>query len=155
MFKRKQAIPPTVGSFCTIKKELISKLIESPGHKENSVSYFAETHGFGTIQSRMFNKQNNRRILLQDCSLLYIETKSIFNGLVRVLPLAVENDSNDGVAIRKAVYGDAKNKSFLVSTNSLSLVGQSYYDTIVTKYCGRTQRMLEGHVEGLLLKNHA
>lgn len=151
MFKRKEALPPVVGDLCTVKKELLSKLVELDSYKQSSVSHFAKTYRNGRIESSMFNKVNNKRVLLQDCTLLYIDRKSIFKGLVRVVPVVVDGDGPTGSAIRRVMNSDKMDNCFLVSIKSLSLVSEAFFDTAVIEYSNYTKELVKEYLGRLAL----
>lgn len=122
MFKRKEALPPTVGKYCALNNDVIERLKESDRYNEFSASKYAESVG-GKIQKRWKEKRyNSKEVFLADCTLLFIEKKSIFAGLVVVKPMALKEDGMSA----QGILGIAKhNLSYLVSLKSLSLVTES------------------------------
>ena len=132
MFKRKEAMPPRVGSICMIKREVAETLNSTNYYKKYSASLESEKTGYD-ISSSMFGKQAGRKkTLFADCILLLITKESNIKGLVNVVPIAVNNDNRNAIAVRRH-NNNASINPFTVSLDSLSLASYSYISSVLDK----------------------
>ena len=143
IFKRKQARPASVGQICTIKTEVSSKMRQTENYLQNSASYKARSIG-GYITSRSIEKNREQnKVMIADSTLVYISSVSVFNGLVNVIPLSIENDSSAGHGIRKIGNGF---KSFLMKLDSLSLTSQENINEESGEYYPSVRDRLSNHI---------
>ena len=132
MFKRKEAMPPTIGSICMIKREVVETLNATNYYKKYSASLEAEKTGYD-ISNSMYGKQAGRKkTLFADCLLVLVTKESNIEGLVNVIPVAVNNDNRNAIAVRRHNSYD-KHKPFTVSLDSLSLASYSHTSSVLDK----------------------
>lgn len=125
IFKRKQARPAGIGQICTIKTEVSDKMRKTDNYLRNSVSNRVRSMGnYITSRSLEKNREQNQ-VMLADSKLVYIIGNSVFDGIVKVMPLVIDNDCAAGYGIRRINNG---NKSFLMKLDSLSLTSQENID---------------------------
>ena len=132
MFKRKEAMPPRVGDICMIKIEVAETLNATNYYKKHSASLEAEKTGYD-ISNSMYGKQAGRKkTLFADCILLLITKESNIKGLVKVVPIAVNNDNRNAIAVRRH-NNDASINPFTVSLDSLSLASYGHISSVLDK----------------------
>tara|TARA_R110002167_G_scaffold101680_1_gene264635 strand:+ start:2151 stop:2618 length:468 start_codon:yes stop_codon:yes gene_type:complete len=125
MFKRKEAMPPRVGSICMIKREVAETLNATNYYKKYSASLASANTGY-SISNSIFGKQAGRKkTLFADCILLLVTKESNIKGLVNVVPIAVNNDNRNAIAVRRH-NNDASINPFTVSLDSLSLASSGH-----------------------------
>lgn len=119
IFKRRKPKPPNVGDICNITTRMLNKMMATEEYQNRSVSYIREITG-GKIYKGHLRKtlSSNNEVLAADQLLLYVSDKTPFNGVVRVLPLVIRQDSNTGTAVRSLLE---KRKSFFMRLDSLAV----------------------------------
>ena len=132
MFKRKEAIPPKIGDICMIKREVAETLNATNYYKKHSASLEAEKTGYD-ISNSMFGKQAGRKkTLFADCILLLVTKESNIKGLVYAVPIAVNNDNRNAIAVRRH-NNDPSINPFTVSLDSLSLASYGHISSVLDK----------------------
>ena len=132
MFKRKEAMPPKVGDICMIKREVAETLNSTNYYKKYSASLEAERSGYD-ISSGMYGKKAGRKqLLFADCLLVLVTKESNIEGLVNVIPVAVNNDNRNAIAVRRH-NNDDKLNPFTVSLDSLSLASYVHISSVLDK----------------------
>ena len=125
MFKRKEAMPPRVGSICMIKKEIVETLNDTDYYKKYSGSLEAERTGYDISNGMYGKKAGRKQLLFADCLLVLVTKESNIEGLVNVIPIAVNNDNRNAIAVRRH-NNDDKLNPFTVSLDSLSLASTGH-----------------------------
>ena len=125
MFKRKEAIPPKVGDICTIKREVAETLNATDYYKKYSGSLEAERTGYDISNGMYGKKAGRKQLLFADCLLVLVTKESNIEGLVNVIPVAVNNDNRNAIAVRRH-NNDDKLNPFTVSLDSLSLASTGH-----------------------------
>lgn len=130
MFTRKKALPPTIGSICMIKKEIVETLKDTDYYRKYSVSLEAERSGYD-ISSGMYGKKAGiKQLLFADCLLVLVTKESNIEGLVNVIPIAVNNDNRNAIAVKRHNNYDKLNP-FTVSLDSLSLASTAQISSVL------------------------
>ena len=125
MFKRKEAIPPKIGDICMIKREVAETLNATDYYKKYSGSLEAERTGYDISNGMYGKKAGRKQLLFADCLLVLVTKESNIEGLVNVIPIAVNNDNRNAIAVRRH-NNDDKLNPFTVSLDSLSLASTGH-----------------------------
>ena len=131
IFKRKQARPAGLGKICSIKPEIVANMRQTENYITHSVTHRAELMDSYITKSSLNKNKVQNKVMMADAKLVYVSADSVFNGLVNVIPLAIEHDSAAGHGIRKISNG---NRSFLIKLDSLSLTSQENINAVMGKY---------------------
>ena len=127
IFKRKQVRPAEVGTICSIKNSVIEQMKRSEYYKENSVVHYKTVNDYGEIIGSDLRKGAYRnQVFLADCTMVYVEKKTSFDGILKVLPLTVQRDGRRGYA---ALSLFKNKKSYMVPVDSLSLLSNGEIET--------------------------
>ena len=130
MFKRKEAMPPTIGSICMIKREVSETLNATDYYRKYSGSLEAERTGYDISNGMYGKKAGRKQLLFADCLLVLVTKESNIKGLVNVIPLAIRNDSIHGAAIKRYI-GVNRKKLFTTSLDSLSLSSEANTESVL------------------------
>tara|TARA_R110000796_G_scaffold182333_1_gene298882 strand:+ start:769 stop:1233 length:465 start_codon:yes stop_codon:yes gene_type:complete len=124
MFKRKEARPVGVGDLCAIDINIVDRIKGLDAYKLKSTSRFANNTGH-LISERMF-RNFDKTLMFADVRLFYIKKKSIFDGLLEVVPLFYD-DNRNGTLARNSMN---RNKTMLVHSSSLTQVSGNYVQNV-------------------------
>lgn len=137
ILKRRNVRAADIGGLAKIKHKVRSKMMDIGDYEDQSASYHVQMLmkkiGNGNlIQSLDYHN----KVLLADAPLVYIlDEPQIFKGISRVIPLAIDSDNSNGIAVRRILD---KKQSFFMRMSSLDhcgtedalLVMSMYRDTI-------------------------
>ena len=150
MFKRKEAMPPTIGSICMIKREVSETLNATDYYRKYSGSLEAERTGYDISNGMYGKKAGRKQLLFADCLLVLVTKESNIEGLVNVIPVAVNNDNRNAIAVRRH-NNDDKLNPFTVSLDSLSLASYAHISSVLDKlYFASTK----DYINEVIRRNH-
>lgn len=143
--KRKSTKNPEVGLICSIKPEVVKRMINTPDYESRSVSYLKELeNSFITQKSLGSNRPSNNEVMIEDSTLLYVRQNSLYTGIVEVIPLAIKGDGQQGVGCRRLID---KSRTFLMHLDSLTYMTvfeirdkTSHYTNMVKSYIANAIR---------------
>jgi hypothetical protein len=132
IFKRKQARPADVGTICVINNDVRELMKDSWEYREKSVTF----HTSGQlIRGSSLNKNRGLKAMLADATLVYIIEDSIFDGLVKVVPVSIDKDNSNANAVKSLVNCG---NSFLIKKDSLSSTSQDFITKSTNRYFSST-----------------
>lgn len=131
IFKRREAKPVRIGNICSIKPAVSLTMKQTNEYLTKSVSKYAQDNG-DYIRGQYLQKSRVRnKVMLADAKLVYILEDSLFNGIVKVVPLAIDSDAGAGYGVKALTHSG---QTFLMHKESLSLASQRTVDEISGAY---------------------
>lgn len=131
IFKRKEAKPAGIGSICSIKPAVSSKMKLTEEYLSKSVVKWAQDNGTYIRKQFLQKGRPKNKVMLADAKLVYILEDSLFNGIVKVIPLAIYDDAAVGYGVRALTHSG---QTFLMHRESLTLASQGTIDEISGSY---------------------
>ena len=81
--------------------------------------------------------------MLADATLVYIIEEFIFDGLVKVIPVSIENDNFSAAGLMSLIKAK---KSFLIKKDSLSSTSQDFIERDLEKYSRNIKNYISAQV---------
>lgn len=121
LFERRKEKPATVGSFCSIKKDVLLKMKETKYYCQNSLSLYLKKYGMGIYNSTL-RDYKQYKILVEDVP-FFVAKKSFIPGHLDLIPLIINEDSIHGTGIKSLID---KKVFFTVSSKIMKMETSEY-----------------------------